>query len=127
VFQDADRKLSEIFLRIEPSFWRLRGMSFWGDSNLPSNESIACAATSVPCDQGGRIGDRPVPVPPCTLGQGTGLHSLTLLVLKTGLTPPSTEISMSEVANQGSRLDFDSSWYSRGHQGNLPANVKWKA
>src|SRR5229473_3617310 len=58
VFQDADRKLSEIFLRIEPSFWRLRGMSFWGDSNLPSNESIACAATSVPCDQGGRIGDK---------------------------------------------------------------------
>jgi hypothetical protein len=42
----------------------------------------------------------------CTFGQGTGLHSLALLVLKTGLTCNSTEFSMSKVADQGSRFRF---------------------
>ena len=37
---------------------------------------------------------------------GTCLHSLTFKVLKTGLTSTSTEISMSKVANQGSRFRF---------------------
>ena len=33
------------------SFWRFCGMSFRGDSHLPSNDSIACAASAVSCSR----------------------------------------------------------------------------
>jgi murein DD-endopeptidase MepM/ murein hydrolase activator NlpD len=45
-------------------------------------------------------------VPTVLLGRWTGLHSLTFLVPKTGLTSNSTEFSMSKVADQGSRFRF---------------------
>ena len=81
-FQDAERKRSAIFLRIKSSFWRFRGMRFRGDSNLPSQDSIACAASAVSCasDRGTDVGAPQCPT--CTLGQGTGSHRLTLFSTK---------------------------------------------
>ncbi len=80
--QDAERKLSAIFLRIESSFWRFRGMSLRGDSHLPSNDSIACAASAVSCAPDGGTDVGAPRCTTCTLGQGTGLHCLTLFSTK---------------------------------------------
>src|SRR6266436_4573066 len=86
-------------------------MGLLKDSNLFAGDSIALDASLGLCNAAGRTGALAhSPYVPCTHGQGTGLHSLTFKVLKTGLTPNST--------------DFCSSSYSSGHKGDSPANVK---
>src|SRR6266478_8515279 len=101
--------------------WRVR------NSNLLAGDSIACDATSTLQPT---LTHRSEPersgtcrTPTCPIGQGTGLHSLTLVVPKTGLTSHSTEFSMCKVANRGPRFRFGSSSGTSGLQGSLPANA----
>src|ERR1700731_341587 len=102
-------------------------MRFGQDSNLIPGDSIAPEPAPGFCNSSIRNGDlRTCRAYPCTFGQGTGLDGLTLKARNTGLTYRSTEFSMSEVADQGSRFRFRSISGSSGQRSNLPANVSVK-
>src|SRR5882762_436816 len=116
-----DREVSAIFRRIESSFWSFRGIGSCRDANLIAGDSIVPDGTPVFCNTSG-----PTMRSPCTFGQGTGLHSLTFEALNTGLTYDSTEFSMSEVADQGSRFRFLFKFRFQRAVGVLPANVKFE-